>query len=106
MDTFVNVLLIVVGITVVAAAVDAAVRTFVVPRGSVVLITTIVFRALRRVFTLVMSPGHGYEALDRAWALYAPLSLLALPIVLLTIVFFGFACIFVGLEHHGWREAF
>jgi hypothetical protein len=101
-----NVLLILVGVAAVVMVVDAAVRTFVVPRGTVVFITAAVFRSLRRVFDIIGSPRRGYDWLDRVWALYAPTALLALPTVFLVIVFFGYACIFAGLEHNGWREAF
>ena len=106
MHTVAQVLLIGVGIAAIVFALDASIRTFVVPRGTVVLLTSMVFRSLRRVFTLFVRPSRGYEALDRVWAMYAPLALLTLPLVALAFVFVGYACIFVGLESHGWREAF
>jgi hypothetical protein len=101
-----QVLLIGIGIAAVVIVLDAAIRTFVVPRGTVVLFTAVVFRSLRRLFTLFARPSRGYEALDRAMAMYAPMALLMLPLVSLVIVFAGYACIFVGLESHGWRDAF
>ena len=85
---------------------DAAVRTFVVPRGAVVLFTVDDLpRASSWFFELFASPRRTYEARDRVMALYAPIALLALPFVSILVVFGAFTCIFVGLEHHGWRNA-
>lgn len=100
-----NVLLVVLGLLAVAIVLDAAVRTFVVPRGSVVLFTVVVFRSIRSVFALFASPRRGYEARDRVMAVYAPIALLALPFTSMLVVFAAFTCIFAGLESHGWRSA-
>lgn len=105
MDTFGDVLLIVAGASAVLFVLDAAVRTFVVPRGTVVLFTVVVFRSVRRVFALFASPRRGYEARDRVMAIYAPIALLALPLVSMLVIYGGFACIFAGLEQRGWRSA-
>jgi hypothetical protein len=101
-----NVALIVVGVVLVIIAVDAALRTFVVPRGTVVSFTYLVFRGVRLALTPFTRPARGYEARDRAMALYAPLSLVALPACALIVVFTAYACIYKGLEHESWREAF
>ena len=98
--------LVIIGIAAAVFVLDAAVRTFVVPRGTVVLFTVVVFRVTRRIFALFASPRRGYEARDRVMALYAPIALLALPTVSIIVVFLGFACVFQGLEERGWRSAF
>ena len=100
-----DVFLIGIGIIAVGIVIDAAVRTFVVPRGAVVLFTVLVFRTLKKFFDLFASPKRGYEARDRVMALYAPIALLALPTVSLLVVFSAFTCIFYALEHAGVREA-
>ena len=105
MHALADVLLVLVGIVAVVVVIDAAVRTFVVPRGSVVLFTVVVFRATRRVFALFASPRRGYEARDRVMAVYAPIALLALPLTSMLVVFGAFTCVFAGLERHGWRSA-
>ena len=101
-----NALLIIFGIVVVIAVIDAAIRTFVVPRGFVVTFTYFVFRGVRVVLSPLLRPSRGYEARDRVMALYAPLSLLALPAISLLVVFAAYACIYVGLDHESWRDAF
>ena len=84
---------------------DAAVRTFVLPRGTPVLLTWFVFRTVRRVFGWFARPAKTYEQRDRVMALYAPVALLALPTVSLVLVFAGFTFAFFGLDHDGWRDA-
>jgi hypothetical protein len=101
----VNVIYIAIGVIATIFVLDAAIRSFVVPRGSVVLLTVIVFQGVRRVLQLFAPARRGYEAQDRVMALYAPIALLALPAVSIIIIFWAFSFIFVGLEHHGWRSA-
>src|SRR5207247_2616957 len=102
---FVDVLLVVAGVAATAVVLDAAVRTFVVPRGTVVLFTVVVFLTIRRAFNVFASPRRTYEARDRVMAFYAPVALLALPFVSMLVVFGAFACIFEGMEDFGWRSA-
>src|SRR6476660_6784693 len=97
--------LIIVGLAAVGIVLDAAVRTFVVPRGAVVLFTVTIFRVVRWFFGLFASPRRTYEARDRVMALYAPIALLALPTVSMLVVFSAFGCIFEGLEEKGMRSA-
>src|SRR5262245_33084969 len=101
-----NIVLIVIGVVAVIIVVDAAIRTFVVPRGFVVTFTYLVFRGVRMLLSPFTRASLGYEARDRAMALYAPLSLLAMPAISLLVVFAAYACIYVGLEHESWRAAF
>ena len=105
MLTLGHVLLIVLGVWLVIFVADAAIRTFVLPRGSVVFLTVAIFRSLRVVFGLFAPARRGYEARDRVMALYAPFALLMLPLTSLVIMFFAYTFIFAGLEHHGWRDA-
>jgi hypothetical protein len=105
-ETFLDALLVGIGVVAVIVVLDAAIRTFVVPRGTVVSFTFFVFRGVRSILQVFARPSRGYEARDRVMALYAPIALLALPAMSLLVVFVAFACIFAGLEHHGWRDAF
>ncbi|HEX4491443.1 MAG TPA: hypothetical protein VH914_09590 [Acidimicrobiia bacterium] len=95
----------VLGIASVVIVIDAAVRTFVLPRGATVTVTRMIARALRSVFDLFTRPAKSYEQRDRVMALYAPLTLLAFPIVWLGSVFVGFIGIFWAVEHTTWSEA-
>jgi hypothetical protein len=103
--TFADILSIAVGVALIVFVVDAAVRTFVVPRGTVVFLTAIVFLAVRYALAPFMPARAGYERRDRVMAIYAPLALLMLPVISLFIVFFAYAFMFAGLEHQGWHDA-
>ncbi len=87
-------------------ALDSAVRTFVLPRGSVVLYTRLVFLAVRKVFDLRLRFARTYEARDRVMALYAPLSLLILPGTWLVLVIIGYTGMYRALGVAPWRQAF
>jgi hypothetical protein len=106
MDVVGNILLVVIGALITIFVLDAAVRTFVVPRGNIVLLTALVFQTVRRVLALFAPPRAGYERRDRIFALYAPMSLLALPAISLVLVFVAYAFIYTGVQQDGWKEAF
>jgi hypothetical protein len=94
-----------VGLAAVVWVFDAAIRTFVLPRGTPVILTYLVFRGVRLVLGAFAREQRGYESRDRVMALYAPVALLALPSVFLLVIFAGFTVAFYGLDHDGWRDA-
>jgi hypothetical protein len=106
MNTVAHVLLFIVGVVIVVMVLDAAIRSFVLPRGSVVSLTSIIARTWARIFTLFAPAKRGYEVRDRVFALYAPIVLISQPLVALLGVFAGFMCLFEALAGRGWREAF
>jgi hypothetical protein len=101
-----EVLLLLVGLLTAVFVLDAAIRTFVLPRATPVILTYLVFRAVRIVFNLFSRPARTYEQRDRVMALYAPVALLAIPTVSLLLITAGFTVAFYGLDHDGWRDAF
>jgi hypothetical protein len=84
----------------------AAVRTVVLPRGEPVLLTRWVFVGMRSVFDLWGRRAKTYEDRDRSLAMYAPMSLVALPFVWVSLVVSGFTAIVWGLGVNPLREAF
>lgn len=94
------------GAAVVAAVFVSAICTVVVPRGVPVRLTRIVFRSMRRVFELRSRVASTYEERDRAMALYAPVTLIVLPVVWLAITLVGFTAMFWALGVQGLRHAF
>jgi fumarate reductase subunit D len=102
----VDVVAFVAGAAVVAAVFLSAVCTVVVPRGVPVRLTRIVFRTMRRFFELPSRRASTYEQRDRAMALYAPLTLIVLPVVWLAITLVGFATMYWALGVQSVRQAF
>jgi hypothetical protein len=96
----------VVGILLVLVVVDSAVRTFVLPRGVAVPYTTAVWVTIRRVFNLLTRPCKTYESRDAVMALYAPVTLLVLPLTWLILVMGGFVLMFHAVGVEGWHRAF
>jgi hypothetical protein len=100
-----DIALVVVGVVAVFVVLDAALRTFVLPRGAPVRFAFIVFRSVRHTLMLFARPNRSYEWRDRVMALYAPLALLTFPAVALAIVFGAYSCFFEAAEAGGWHDA-
>jgi hypothetical protein len=94
------------GVALVLVVLDSAVRTFVLPRGSVVRLTRLVWLVVRRAFNLAVRFTKTYEGRDRVMALYAPVTLMVLPGVWLVMVETGFTLMLRGLGVDGWRQPF
>src|SRR5664279_1891476 len=96
----------VVGVVLVARAIASAVRVFVLPRASNEPIARFVFAGMSRLFRLVAKPSKPYAFRDRVMAYYAPVSLLVLPIVWLSIVLVGYTAIFWAFGADRLSDAF
>ncbi len=108
-DDLVDVVAVVVftaGAGVVGGTLLSAVRTVVLPRGTAVLLSRLVFSSLRRLFEARARRARTYEQRDDAMALYAPISLLTLPLVWLGLVLGGYTLMFWALESRSWSDAF
>lgn len=95
----------VVGVALVLVAVDSAVRTFVLPRAAAVPLTRFVWLGMRYAFDVRARYARSWERRDAIMALYAPLSLLAMPIAWLSLVFAGFVLLFHAVGVEPWGEA-
>jgi hypothetical protein len=103
MDIALVVLLGIVGAALVLGTVVSAAETLAVPRGTPVLITRWVFVAWGFVFGLVRR-SRDVRRQDRVLALYAPISLLSLPLVWLGMLGLGFAALYRATGQ-SWPQA-
>jgi hypothetical protein len=94
------------GVALVVVVLDAAVRTFVLPRAAPVRLTRAIARVNTRVFRLIGRPAHSYERRDKVMALYGPVTLLTIPAVSLVLVLIAFTSIFVGVDDVSWSTAY
>ncbi len=94
------------GTSLVLYTVLSGIRIFVLPRPARVLIFRMVFVNLRRLFDLRARRAASYEARDRVMALYAPIALFFLPIVLMGLVLLGFMAIYWSLSPLSLIESF
>ena len=103
---FWQVISIIVGLIITWAALRSAIRTFVLTRSAPDPITGIVFRSIRVLFDIRLRWAKTYYQRDRTMAFYAPVSLLMLLIVWLSLVLIGFMLILWGSGVDSWRESF
>ncbi len=101
-----QILAFIVGALIVLRTLASAIVTFVMPRSARDQVTRIVFLCVRRVFDLRNLRSRTYEDRDRVLALYAPIGLLMLPIVWLSLVLLGYMCIFWALGAGDWGASF
>ena len=94
------------GAAIVAGTLLSATRTFVLPRSANDPLTRVVFRTMRRLFDLRLRGARSYADRDRVMALYAPLGLLSLPPVWLTLVLIGYMGMFWAIGVESWYAAF
>ncbi len=82
------------GLGLVGLTVLSAVRAFVLPRSAGDPIARLVSVSIRRLFQVRLGWAHDFRERDQIMALYAPLSLLALPPAWLTLVSLGYMGMF------------
>jgi len=96
---------VVVGVVVVLLTLTSALHTVVVPRAGVTRLTWAHFVWIRLVFNKVAHPRRDFLARDRVLALFAPVALVTLPAVWVTLVILGFSLIDWGTGVGAWTEA-
>jgi hypothetical protein len=104
MNDLVSVIVGLAGVMIIILTAMSAVQTFVVPRGTPMLITRWVFLAVRAIFVLLFR-SRDYRTRDHAWAMFAPATLLALPAVWLALMLAGFTGIYDSVGVRPWRNA-
>lgn len=86
------------GISLVTYTVLSGIRIFVLPRPARVLVFQLVFNGFRRLFDMRARKAETYADRDRVMALYAPVSLFFIPIVLMSLVLLGFMAVYWAIS--------
>ncbi len=102
----IRVLLFIIGVVLTGATVMSAVRTVILPRSAQSTLTRITFRGVRVLFRMFAGRGRSFSWRDRVWALFAPIGLLTLVAVWLTLVTLAFTLMFWAVEQAGWARAY
>ncbi|HEX8349511.1 MAG TPA: hypothetical protein VF598_06105 [Hymenobacter sp.] len=84
----------------------AAVRSFVLPRNESVLVNNWTLTVIRFVFNQLAATKKTYASRDAVMALYAPLSLVSLPIVWLSLTIIGYTLIYWALGEGSWNDCY
>lgn len=84
----------------------AAIKTFILPRPAQVGVIQAVFTGVRFLFDFRARRAESYVERDRQMALYAPVALFMVPIVLLAIILVGYMLLFWSLGGFTFGDAF
>ncbi|MBA3874219.1 MAG: hypothetical protein H0X30_34240, partial [Anaerolineae bacterium] len=84
----------------------SAIRSFVLPRGDNVGLTRFVFRRMSQVYRLMAKKAKTYAEQDRIMAMFAPVTLLLLPVIWLFLILIGYTMMFFALHEGTLYEAF
>jgi hypothetical protein len=95
----IRILVFLIGFAVVALVLLSAIRSFVLPRSAPDKIGRFTFLSIRFLFNLRMRKVHAYLERDRIMALFAPISLVALPAVWLTGILAGYMCMYWAVQN-------
>ena len=106
MDGLGSVVVFLIGLGVVALTLVSTVQTVVLPRATQSFLTRMVFRASRRVFRLLANERRSFEARDRVMALFAPITLVLLPIMWVILVGLGYTAMFWAVSYGSWEDSF
>lgn len=102
---FLQIISLIVGLLIVGTTLFSAIETFVLPRSAPDQITRVVFLSTRWLFMLRMRFSRNFRERDWIMGFFAPVSLLALLPVWLSLLMIGFASIYWGLGIGTWYVA-
>ena len=94
------------GAALVVATALSALRTFVVPRAVPAVMTRTVFLISRTLFMAVARRRASWRDRDKVLVFYAPLTLLCLPAVWLSVALGAYTLMFWAVDQQSWRLAF
>lgn len=94
------------GMMLVITTLSAAIRSFILPRNEVVRLNVWVFVSIRVIFDTAARLANSYERRDRIMAHYAPVALVALPVVWEALVSLGYTCMFWAVGEGSWSRCY
>ncbi|WP_310396821.1 hypothetical protein [Hymenobacter sp.] len=94
------------GVVLIITALSAAIRSFVLPRNEVVRLNVWVFLSIRLFFDGAARLANSYERRDRIMAHYAPVALVALPVVWEALVSVGYTALYWAVGEGSWRHCY
>lgn len=94
------------GAYIVLSVILSAIRTFVLPRSANDGLTRKVFRFSSMLFSLRTRRAKTYEELDKMRAMFAPITLVSLPMVWIVLLIFAYTLMYWGLGVEPFERAF
>lgn len=106
LDAVVSVAAFIAGLIIIVGTVASAIRTFVLARSARDPIVSMVFRSMRWLFNLRLKRLKTYEERDGIMAIFAPVSLIFLPITWITFLIIGYMLVYWSLGVRPLSEAY
>ena len=97
-ESFLHILVFILGLLTVILTLFSAISTFVLPRAARSQLNRIVFGLLRRVFNFILHFAKTYSRRDAIMAYYAPIGILLLVPTWYVLILFGYAAMFWALK--------
>jgi hypothetical protein len=94
------------GTFIIARTLLSAIRTFILPRSVRDRVSAFYFVTWRRAFTWRANKAQTYEGRDAIMAMFAPISLILIPVYWLLLVGFGYTLIYMALGIDSFYDAF
>ena len=94
------------GVVLVVTTLSAAIRSFVLPRNEVVRLNVWVFMGFRVIFDAAAKTANSYERRDRIMAHYAPVALVALPVIWEALVSLGYTGMYWAVGEGDWLHCY
>ena len=94
------------GLYLIISTILAAIKTFILPRPVQVRVIRFIFQSVRYLFDLRADRTTSYAERDRVMALYAPITLFLVPLVLMGLVLVGYMLLYWSLGGFKLGEAF
>lgn len=104
-ETIFRVLLLVLGLVIIYRVMVSTIRTFVLARSARDQLTSTIFLTSRALFNIRNKRATTYEERDASLAFYAPMTLVALPIVQLVLLWIAYTFIFLALSNDSLGHA-
>ena len=98
MELIIQIIVFLIGISIVIATLSSAISTFVLPRSARSQLNRLVFGVVRHVFEFVMKFARTYEQRDAIMAYYAPIALMLLVPTWYVLIALGYSFMFWALR--------
>jgi hypothetical protein len=105
MGTVVDVVLFVIGVSMVVVAMASAFKSTVLPRAAQNRLVTLVVVSVRLIFQRLLKQAASYERRDRVMAFYGPATLIVELATWMALILIGYTLMFLGLETPSVKRA-
>jgi len=105
MGTVVDVVVFVIGVSMVVAAMASAIKSTVLPRAVQNRLVTLVVVSTRVIFRMFLRHSASYERRDRVMAFYGPVTVIAELATWMALIVIGYSLMFLGVETSSVKRA-